>query len=105
MGELAGTFTKHSAADYTTGINYTSRIPSGVSVSSATLSAHDLLDGADVSPSVLGNTSATISNNTVQINAQAGVDGHDYLITVTTILSNADKVVDQLIMHVRDSKI
>lgn len=99
---ISGELKKISGETITQLIDYSDRLPSGVSVSSATASAVRLNDGA-VDGTVLGTVSNTASS--VSFVATAGTDGLDYLVTVSATLSNSDVLKDLVLMSVRDRAI
>jgi hypothetical protein len=96
------TFEKHSTETYSKAVSYAERLPSGATPSSASVAAIDLLDGSTAG-SVVGSTAVTSTTATFAITG--GTDGHDYLITLQTTLSNANVLTDQVVMRVRDRPI
>jgi hypothetical protein len=94
-------FVKHPSEIIVKTVSYSDRLPSGVTVSSATIAAKDLHDASNVSSTVLGSTSGSTTSSATSFTAKAGTDGRDYLITVSSTLSDTEKFVDQILMHVR----
>lgn len=84
-------------------------IPTGVTLSSATVATEDLNSGADTSADVLGSTTGVIDNSgdpqTVTASIQGGgsaFDGTEHKVTITTTLSSGDVYVDVFVLVVTD---
>lgn len=95
---LLETFPKTPAETYTKAIDYTDRLPTGATPSAVSLAAVDMLDNSSAA-GVVGSGSA--SGNTSLVPITGGTDGHDYLLTFTTTLSNGNVLEDHCVMQVR----
>ena len=97
-------FSKHSTEQYSKTISYIDRLPTGATVSSAAVGeATDLLDGASYAAggtAVVGTPSTTTTSTALLF--KNGTDGHVYLVTVKSTLSDASVLVDTVIMTVQD---
>jgi len=102
--QIVDTFTKHSSEIITKVVSFTDRLPSGATVSSASIEeAVDLTDGSDVSSggsTITAAPSTTTSSTSVLF--QNGTDGHDYQLAVKSVLSDGSYFVDMFVMQVRD---
>lgn len=83
-------------------VDYTGRLPEGVSLTAVTASAIDLTDNSDVTSALLTNASGTIDDATAIFQLKAGVDGRDYQVTFRADLSNGDKFEEDLLVEVRE---
>lgn len=90
------TFEKSAVETYTKQINYTDKIPAGLTVASVAVSSIDLLDGSTASVVSAGAGSGASALFTVT----GGTDGHEYLLTITSTLSGGTIISDQLILKV-----
>lgn len=95
-------FIKQPGESYFIGFDFTNRLPSGSSLSSGTVSAIDLYDGATVSSTVLASTSATIAGSTAKVKVQAGTHNRKYKITFSMTLSTSEVLQEDVIMQVQD---
>lgn len=96
-------FAKQSSEEYTIGVDFSAvgKLPSGVTISSGTVSAIDTWDGSSASLIVLGSTTATISSgNVAKVRVKGGVSGKVYKITFLLTLSDAGKLEEDLSMTV-----
>ena len=82
-------------------INCTNRLPTGVTVSSATAAMFDS-DGNDVSSTMIEG-SPTVSSPYVYVQIKAGTDGENYSLRVRVTLTNGEKDEDELIIYVRET--
>jgi len=108
MSQPIHTFTKHSVETYSKTFAFADRLPSGVTVSSAAVSsAIDLLDNTSYATggSAIVGTPTDDNSTNVTLLFKQGTDGHDYLITLATTLSDSAVLVDQVIMSVRDRRV
>lgn len=74
--------------------SYTDELTSGVTLSSATVSAASCADGADVSGSLLASTTGTVSGSDVFFTVQAGEDGGLYVVRLVATLSDSSVLED-----------
>jgi ABC-type Zn uptake system ZnuABC Zn-binding protein ZnuA len=95
---LLENFTKASVETYTKSISYAEKIPTGLTVSSVAVSSIDLQDGESASVA----TAAAGDGVAVEFTVTGGVDGHEYLITLTSTLSDGTIISDQITMSVID---
>ena len=98
----AGSFLKDPVEHYPVGINMARQLPSGRTVSRATVSATDLTEPGDATSTVLARTTASkTSDTTVEVEVKAGTSFHSYKIFYT-IYDNANSVYrESLLMWVR----
>lgn len=94
-------FTKQPSEKRTIAVEYQNELPSGVTLSSGTVSAISLADGSDASSAVLTSTTATISGTQARVQTKNGTNGVDYKITFLTTLSNTDIWEDDVVMKVK----
>jgi hypothetical protein len=94
------TFTKQPSEKYAIGFDYTDRLPTGRSVSTAAVSAIIISSGADATSTVIDTPTATISGSQVQFTIKAGTTAVDYKITVVPTLDNGHTFEDDLTMKV-----
>jgi hypothetical protein len=95
---LIGYTDKTPAETETLAVEFLDRLPSGVTVSSGTVTAVD--EDGTTDETVLGSTTATISGTQTQFVVQAGTHGKFYTVKVTTTLSNSAVRVDEIQMRV-----
>jgi len=93
------TFTKQPSEAFTTGLEFSGKLPTGESLSSGTVTAYDPA-GTDVSSTVLSGTTATISGTQALIKVWAGTHGVDYRIKFVLTLTNGDILEEDLTMKV-----
>ena len=97
------TFRKQPFEEITKGFDLTGKLPTGVTISSATVSAVNDATGFDATSTVLGSTTATIESNIkMKVKCIAGDNGVDYKITFKGILNNGEKIEEDMLMEVRD---
>ena len=95
------TITKQPSEVITYGIDFTARMPSGSSLSSAVASAVFLGDGSNASSSVLTSETCTIASSVAKFTVQSGLNGGDYKITILATLSNSNILENDILMKVR----
>lgn len=93
-------FQKQPAEAYPIAIDYTNRLPSGLTLASGTVSGTNLATGS-ADNSVLSSTTATLDGNKLKVKIQAGAHGTDYKITFLAALSDSSVLEDEIIMQVR----
>lgn len=94
------TFSKQPAEQYSIAFDYTDRLPTGRTITSALVSATIISSGADATGTVIGTPTATVVGNEARFTIQAGTTGVDYKITVTLTLDNGHILEDDLTMKV-----
>ncbi len=94
-------FIKQPAEQYPIGIDFTGKLPTGATPSSAVLSAIDLADGSSQSLVVLETTTGTISGLQVLGRVRSGTEGHTYKITFVVTLNTADILEEDVFMRVQ----
>lgn len=82
-------------------IDCTNRLPTGVTVSSATVAMFDS-QGQDVSSTMIDG-SPSIVNNIVSVKIKGGTDGQKYTLRIRLPLSNGEKAEDELIIYVKET--
>lgn len=87
------TIRKQSAEKYPILVDFTNKLPTGATISSATSAAYDLVDNSDVSATLINGTTKTDTSVTVKL--QAGITNHKYKITVTATLSDSFSVLEE----------
>ena len=103
MGSI-GVVQKQPSERFPVAISYANRLPSGVSLASATVAAIRLDDQSEASSTLLYSTTAQVSGTDVVVGLQAGTDGKDYQVTVTATLSTgspAYRLEDDFLVQVR----
>jgi len=98
---MGGSFIKQPYEEFQFPNEWAGKLPTGASLSTAALSAVDE-DGNDASTLVLQSTTGTISGTQVIIGVKAGAAGKKYKITDRVVLSNADKLEDDIWMYVEE---
>ena len=96
---FAGEFSKQPSRLKTYSLDLTKRLPSGTTISSASVTAIKISNETVVTNAVIvGNV---VSGNNVNIQTKGGDDGEDYKITAVVTLSDADTPEYDVIMKVR----
>jgi hypothetical protein len=95
--------TKHSAAIRTETVDIAAHMPSGVTLSSATIAAAELPTLTDRSATVLQSTTCTTSGTNISYIAKAGTNGVTYKLTITPVLSNSDRPIVIVYMTIKDA--
>lgn len=72
------------------GIDFTDRLGSGDSVSSASITAEDE-NGTDVTSTIIESGTQTLSGNTVSVRVKSLTDGKKYLVRIKAITGAGDK--------------
>lgn len=101
---MINVITKQPGEQYPVEVDFSAsgKLPSGTTISSGTVKAED--SGSDVSGTVLGSTSATISGgNKARVVVKAGTDGKEYKITFTVTLSDGSKLEEEIFMRVKET--
>lgn len=75
-----GSFYKDAAEHYPVGINMAGNLPTGRTLSRATVSATNLADGTDATATVLVRTAASLSGSIVDVPVKAGAASARYKI-------------------------
>ena len=98
MGEpiLLDKISKQPAEKFPFAIDFTGRLPSGLTISSATVTATVYQGGASASSVLEG--SPVVANNVVTIKVKDGSDGVMYKITFTVALSDNFSVLEEDIL-------
>ena len=83
-------------------MEYSGKLLSGLSLSSATVSAVDVSDGSDATSDVVQNTTGTVSGTQVLYTLKTvGVSASSsFRITITAILSNGNDIPDSALLDV-----
>lgn len=81
-------FEKYVAGDVYLALDWTSKLPSGVTLQSVAASAIRTDTGADATSIVLGSTSPPVNGAKASVNVRAGTAGIEYKITLTSTLSD-----------------
>lgn len=82
-------------------IDYSSVLPSGVTVSSGVVEAVDGR-GADVAATLLTSTTATTTSTTAKAVLQNGTNGERYKITMLATLSDGQVLEDDVFLLIKD---
>ena len=93
-------FIKQPAEKFPISIDFTNRLPSGLTISTVTLAALDLSTNSDVTTTIFGGTSGTVSGNKATGTVRAGTNGHAYKLTITATLSDSSILEEDLNMSV-----
>lgn len=97
------TFRKQPYEEITKGFDLTGKLPSGITLSSATVSAVNAATDIDATGTVLGSTTATIESSIkMKVKCISGSHGVDYKITFKGTLSNGEKIEEDMLMEVRE---
>ncbi len=92
---------KQSGDEYYISFGFANKLGSAT-ISSFTVTAVDLIDNSDVLSTITDTTLATISGTDVDVWIRAGVNKHDYLLTVKITTSDNSDYEFEGIMPVRD---
>lgn len=92
---------KQSAERRTRTIDFSDRVPSGVTISSATVACVKA-STLELVNDMLASTTATVSGGNVSFTVLGGESGVDYRITVTATLSDSEVVTGDVMMRVQD---
>lgn len=95
-------FEKHVVETYNYKFDFTDYVPTGATVSSATVTAIDLLTNEAVTSVLTGSASVTDANLKVRQLVQAGTAGRTYVLRCTATLSTTEVLVLCTKMHVSD---
>lgn len=93
-------FRKQPSETYPIAIDYTNRLPEGLTLSSGTVAALNVQTNL-TDNTVLSSTTGTVSGSKLRAKVQAGVNGSDYKITFTATLSDSSILEDDITMQVR----
>jgi hypothetical protein len=93
---------KQSSERRTRSIDFLQKMPSGATISGATVACVVNSTGEVKSGSMLASTTATISGSVAAFVVLGGENGELYKITVTATLSTGDILTADLFMRVRD---
>lgn len=96
------TMTKQSAERRTRSIDFADKIPTSVTLSSATAVAIVAATGEVVTGSLLASGTCSISGTNASLVILGGSNGVDYKITVTATLSSSDILTADIILRVKD---
>lgn len=95
-------FAKQVADAYDIGIDFTDKLATGRSVTSAVVTAIDLHDNSNATSTVLETAGATVASNIVSKGVKAGTQGHTYKLVCKATLDNADVLEEEVFMLVED---
>lgn len=95
-------FQKQSGEKYTIAVDFSSKLPSGRSVSSCTVTATDYYDESDVASTVLADGTAVVSSDVCSEVVQAGTSGRTYEIKFIAVLDNTSTLYETIQMYVED---
>jgi hypothetical protein len=98
--EMLQSFIKQPAEILPVTIDFTTRLPSGATISSATLSAIDLSDNSSVSATIWVSTTGSVSGAKVTGKARNGTTEKIYKLTFTLTLSDGSVLEEDLEMNV-----
>ena len=85
------------------GFDKTGLLDTGVTISSAAVSAINMATGADATATVLDAPTAVIESSTkMKCIVKAGTAGTDYKITFKATLSSGEQIEDDFLMEVRE---
>lgn len=94
---------KQPAEIFPVSIDFTGRLPEGITVASGTVSAVDQTTlSADASVYQSGTLSTTTTTATARL--KAGVDGRNYVVTYTVTLSDGSILVEDILLKVRKAR-
>jgi hypothetical protein len=96
------TIEKQSADIRSRSIDFSKKVPDGVTIESATVLCVVAATNENVSDDMLASTTATISGSVAAFVVLGGENGELYKITVTATLSTGDILTADLFMRVRD---
>ena len=100
---MPSTLTKQPSENYPLALQYYGNLPVGTSLSSAALSAIDLLDDSDATNIVLASPTGTISGTQVLFRVQGGATGKNYKITCLATLSDGSILEDEITLTVTET--
>lgn len=83
-------------------LNYSQQLPSGVTVSSCTVSAKDIFSNASASILASGTATITDSNTKASVLVQNTTAAKKYKLTFTAVLSDGQQWVDYVLYSVKD---
>jgi hypothetical protein len=95
------TYIKRPSEAFSIGLEWASKLPTGVTLSSGIMSAVDRTTGADVTGDVLASPAATVNGTQASFTGIAGASPTDYLITQTVTLSDGSVRVQEVLLQVR----
>lgn len=87
---------------WSTGPDFTGKLPSGVTLESGSATVTDLSDGADVTNTLLTSGTCTISGNQALVTIRAGSLNRDYLVDVRVVADNGDQYRELFRLEIRD---
>lgn len=94
-------YVKRPGERYSVAVDFASKLPTGASLASGSLTAVNKEAGTDVAASVLDSTTATISGTKASFRGQNGTTETDYLITLTVVLTDGSILIEEILMQVR----
>lgn len=88
----------------TRSFDFTNKLASGVTVSSATIACVDLTDGTTTSSTNLQSTTGTVASDSLSVafTFKNPTEGRDYEVTCTATCSNSDIAKDSVIFRGRE---
>lgn len=98
---LENPFQKRSIAEETLSHDFSSRLSSGETITSATLAAKVYKTGV-ADNSVLRDTAGAVSSGVVSFTVEAGTNGIDYEIIISAVTSLNQTLTAGLMLRVRD---
>ncbi|TXH49904.1 MAG: hypothetical protein E6Q97_21635 [Desulfurellales bacterium] len=96
------TIEKQSADIRSRSVDFSKKVPDGVTIESATVLCVVAATNENVSDDMLASTDGTVDDSAVVFTVQGGENGELYKITVTATLSTGDILTADLFMRVRD---
>ena len=93
---------KQSSESSPAAFDFKDRLPSGMSVVSATVSAIDTADGSDATSLVLQSPTASISGTRAGFIVQNGTSGKTYKITMLAMISGAGTLLEEQLLLIVD---
>lgn len=105
MSDIEISFVKKPSAERRTlSVDFSSRLPAGVTVSAATVGLAKAATLENLSESMLVDTDAAVpeGGSTASFTVLGGESGQDYKIRVVASLSNDDELVADVMLRVQD---
>lgn len=93
---------KQSSESFPAAFDFKDRLPFGVSVVSAIVSAIDTDDGSDVTSAVLQSPTASISGTRAMFIVRGGTSGKTYKITMLATISGVGTPLEEQLLLITD---
>lgn len=90
--------TKTSGEKITLTIDFTDRLPTGATVSTATVAAVEYRQRTNVASTLLVSTTGTVTTPNVSFTVQNGTSKLDYLVTVLATLSTGSQKISKSVL-------